>query len=102
VNGYADGYHPTDKVNRGQMSAFVARSIVTPLGDAGLASYTPPALPTFTDVPTTFAYYKCIEYIADPARDITHGYGDGLYHPERICSRAMMAVYVQRAFELPL
>ena len=106
VFGYSsDGlYHPEYEVDRGQMAVFIARAIVDPTGDDGLASYTPPATPTFADVTPDpvdpyRACYKYVEYIA--AEGVTHGYPDGLYHPEYIVSRGLMAIYVARAFELP-
>ena len=44
--GNGDGtYSPDGIVDRGQMSVFISRSIVTPTGDAGLASYDPPIAP---------------------------------------------------------
>ncbi len=99
VSGYADGtYGPGINVDRGQMAAFVARSIVTPLGEAGLASYTPPATPSFPDVPTDFWTFKHIEYLK--AHSIVSGYGDGDYHPEYDVTRDQMAVYISRAFSL--
>jgi len=98
VEGYADGYHPAEAVDRAQMAVYIARSICDPLGEDGLAGYTPPATPTFSDVPTDFWAYKHIEYCHE--HDVVHGYEDG-YHPEREVTRDQMAVYVQRAFELP-
>jgi len=37
VGGYGDGYHPAAVVDRGQMAVFVARAMVDPIGDEGLA-----------------------------------------------------------------
>jgi PKD repeat protein len=103
VKGYSDGtYKPADQVTRDQMAVFIARAIVTPTGDAGLVNYTPPATATFPDVPTTFWAYKYVEYIAQPTIAVTKGYPDGDYHPEYVCTRDQMAVYVARAFKLPL
>ena len=98
VGGYSDGYRPTTVVDRGQMAVFIARSIVTPLGDEGLASYTPPATPTFADVGTSFWAYKYVEYIA--SQGIANGYEDSTYRPATVCTRDQMAVYVARAFAL--
>jgi len=103
VKGYSDGtYKPTDQVDRGQMSVFIARAIATPADGADLVNYTPPATATFPDVPTTFWAYKYVAYIAQPAIGVTKGYPDGDYHPEYVCTRDQMAVYVARAFKLPL
>ncbi len=100
VAGYSDGYRPQEPVTRDQMAVYVARSIVSPTGDAGLANYTPPATPDFPDVPTTFWAYKYIEYCKSHV--IVQGFPDGTYHPEYVVSRDQMAVYIQRAFQLPL
>jgi hypothetical protein len=96
VTGYADGtYHPTDKVDRGQMAVFVANSV------AGGMEYVPPGppTPTFPDVfpggPWDWCY-KHVEYIY--AQGIVQGYKDHLYHPENVVTRDQMAVYVYRAF----
>jgi len=98
VKGYWDGYHPEDVVTRDQMAVYVSRGIVTPLGDDGLVSYTPPTTATFADVATDFWAYKYIEYLA--GRSIVQGYWDG-YHPADTVTRDQMAVYIQRAFALP-
>ncbi len=77
VNGYWDGYHPDESVNRAQMAV---------------------CTPTFPDVPGDHWAYKYIEYCV--AHDIVQGYPDGYYHPENVVTRAQMAVFVQRAFNL--
>jgi hypothetical protein len=103
VGGYWDGtYRPTNPVDRGQMAVFIARAIVTPHGDEGLVGYTPPETPTFSDVATDHWAYKYIEYIAQDSVAVSQGYGDGTYRPAVIVTRDQMAVYVQRAFALPL
>lgn len=102
VLGHSDGlYHPDALVNRGEMAVFVARSIVDPTGDEGLAGYVPPDAPTFDDVTETGAWSwsrRYVEYVA--LEGIASGYADGLYHPERTCSRDQMAVFFARAFDL--
>jgi len=101
VKGYSDGtYKPTDQLDRGQMAVFLARSIATPVGEAGLTGYIPPAAPSFPDVATTFWAYKYIEYVKQTG--VANGYPDGTYHPEYFCTRDQMAVYVARAFRLPM
>jgi len=101
VGGYDDGtYRPGNQVDRGQMAVFVARAMVTPPGDEGLASYTPPETPTFSDVPLDFWSYRYVEYIAQEG--VTTGYDDGTYRPAVVVTRDQMAVYVQRAFGLAM
>jgi Tol biopolymer transport system component len=103
VKGYSDGtYKPTDQVDRGQMSVFIARAIATPADGADLVNYTPPATATFADVLASFWAYKYVEYIAQQSVGVTKGYPDGDYHPEYVCTRDQMAVYVARAFKLPV
>jgi hypothetical protein len=99
VQGYPDGtYRPTVQVDRGQMAVFIARGIVAPKGDAAVP--TGPAVATFPDVPTDHWAYQWVEFIADQA--VTQGYEDGTYRPAVIVSRDQMAVFVQRAFDLPM
>ena len=101
VNGYPGGsYGPDVQVDRGRMAGFVARGIATPPGEAGLAGYTPPTTPDFPDVPTSFWTYKHIEYLKD--HSVVGGYPDGWYHPEVVCTRDQMAVFIARAFGLPM
>jgi DNA-binding beta-propeller fold protein YncE len=101
VTGYPDGlYHPGDEIDRAQMAVFIARAIATPTDGAGLVNYTPPATATYPDVPTGFWAYKYVEYIAQPSIGVIQGYPDGDYHPEYVCTRDQMAVYVARAFRM--
>jgi hypothetical protein len=103
VQGYPGGnYKPDDLVNRGQMAVYIARAMVTPSGDAGVPD--PPAGDaTFSDVTAAGAWSWCynhVEYLA--AEGIVQGYPDGTYHPATIVTRDQMAVYIARAFDLPL
>jgi len=104
VFGYPDTlYHPDYEVDRGTMAIFVARATATPTGEPGMAGYVPPVTPTFADVtPDPLdpyqVCYKYVEYIA--AAGVTQGYPDGLYHPEYVVTRGLMAIYVARAFGL--
>ena len=103
VQGYTGGdYQPNVTVTRDQMAVYIARAIVTPTGEAGLVGYTPPPTPSFPDVASSFWAYKHIEYLAEPEREVVKGYDDGKYHPEKLVTRDQMAVYIQRAFKLPL
>ena len=101
VQGY-DEFHylPDQNLDRSQMAVFIARSIADPTGEEGLDGFQDPAVPTFDDVPTECWGYTHIEYCVE--NDVVHGYEDGLYHPEIIVTRDQMAVYICRAFELPL
>jgi len=102
VGGYDDGtYRPAVQVDRAQMAVFIARAVVTPTNRPDLPGYTPPGTPTFPDVPSDHWAYKYIEYIAQPSVAVTQGYDDGTYRPDLIVTRDQMAVYVQRAFDLP-
>jgi len=102
--GSEDGqFHPQEVVSRGQMAVFVARSIATPTGEAGLADYSPPEVPTFSDVTPDNEWSWCYRHIAYlAAREIASGYPDGRYHPEYPCTRDQIAVYIVKAFSLPI
>jgi len=96
VGGYDDGlYHPDWPLSRDQMAVFIARSICTPTGEAGMADYVPPATPSFSDVPTDFWCYKYVEYAAE--HNVVGGYGDGTYQPHLTVDRGQMAVFIARA-----
>ncbi len=101
VQGYPEGdYRPGLAVDRGTMAVYIARSTVDPTGEEGLASFQRPVVPTFNDVPTEFWSYTHIEFCVDAG--VVQGYSDGLYHPEIPVTRDQMAVYIARAFELPV
>jgi len=100
VSGYPDGlYHPNDAVDRGQMAVFLARAVSG--GEAAVP--TPSETPIFPDMTSqgTWSWcYKHVQYIA--SEGVTQGYPDGRYHPEYVCTRDQMAVYLARAFDLPV
>jgi len=99
VAGYDDElYHPEYSVDRAQMAVYIARSLVAPSGEAGLAAYVPSQPRDFPDASTGFWAYKHIEYCVE--HGIVNGYDDGLYHPEYAVTRDQMAVYIARAFGL--
>ena len=101
VQGYPEGdYKPQLEVRRDQMAVYTARSMVAPTGEAALAGYVPSDPRNFPDVPSDFWSYKHIEYCVE--HSVVQGYDDGLYHPEIVVTRDQMAVYVARAFQLPL
>lgn len=98
VQGYDTGYYePGFDVTRGQMAAFISRAM------CGGDQYVPsgPAEPTFPDVTADGENSWCYDYVEYIAgEEVTLGYPDGLYHPEIACSRAQMAAYLCRAFDL--
>jgi len=99
VEGYPDGaYHPEIVVSRGQMAIFIARAIVDPPGEAGLAGYMPSLIPSFPDVRPGQSYWRHVEYLQE--QGVVYGYPDGRYQPEYVVSRGLMAIYVARAFGL--
>ncbi len=96
VSGYDEAnYGPGLAVSRDQMAVFISRSICTPTGEAGLVDYTPPATPSFSDVPAGYWAYKHIEYAAE--QGVVTGYEDGRYDPEGTLDRGQMAVFIARA-----
>jgi subtilisin family serine protease len=98
VQGYADGaYQPEAVVTRDQMAVYIARAA------AGGDDQVPEDVggePFFSDMPTDHWAYRYVEYCHDHA--IVDGYDDGAYHPDRPVTRDQMAVYLQRAFALPM
>jgi hypothetical protein len=100
VQGYPEGdYKPDLEVTRDQMAVYVARAMVAPAGDAGVPDpgcTTPP----FPDVPCDHWATRHIQYCV--SEGVVTGYDDGLYHPEWVVTRDQMAVYICRAFQLPM
>jgi len=99
VAGYPDGlYHPDEPVDRGQMAAFIARAMAPLAERPDLLGYMPPAEPSFADIPTDHWAFREVEYVRKYY--VVNGYPDGLFHPEQVCDREQMAVFVARAFHL--
>jgi hypothetical protein len=96
VEGYEDGYRPEEAVNRAQMAVYVARALA---GGESSVPEDPDGTPFFPDVGTDHWACKHVEYCHD--QGVVRGYWDG-YHPNEVANRAQMAVYVQRAFDLPM
>ncbi len=101
ATGYpGNTYRPDEVVSRGQMAVYVARAIATPTGDAGVPDYT--GTPTFTDVTSDNEWAWCLKYVEYcVGQGIVQGYGDE-YRPANAVTRDQMAVYIQRAFALPM
>jgi hypothetical protein len=103
---YADGitagcetsplkYCPDSSINRAQMAIFLLRA---KYGD----DYTPPPVGVstgFFDVPITHWAAPWIKQLA--AEGITSGCGGGNYCPFQPVTRAQMAVFIVRTFDLP-
>ena len=88
-------YCPEDPVTRAQMAVFLLKSKYG-------SGYTPPAVGAstgFTDVPTTHWAASWIKQLA--AEGIPGGCGTGIYCPESPVTRAQMAVFLVRTFNLP-
>jgi hypothetical protein len=88
-------YCPEAPVTRAQMAVFLLRSTHG-------ASYNPPAVGSstgFTDVPTNYWAGAWIKQLV--AEAITSGCGASTYCPESPVTRAQMAVFLVRTFNLP-
>jgi hypothetical protein len=88
-------YCPGYPVTRAQMAIFLLRAKYG-------AGYTPPAVGTatgFHDVPVNYWAAAWIKQLA--AEGITGGCGSGNYCPETAVTRAQMAVFLVRTFNLP-
>ncbi|HZD21826.1 MAG TPA: S-layer homology domain-containing protein, partial [Acidimicrobiia bacterium] len=84
-----DRYCPSRAVTRGEMAAFLIRSLGL---EGSLVSYQG----TFPDVAEGAWFTPYVETLA--AEGITTGYKDGTYRPDSTVSRAEMAVFLIRAF----
>jgi len=86
-------YCPDATVTRAQMAIFLLK---TKHG----SSYSPPnATGIFTDVPVGYWADKWIEQLA--SEGITGGCGAGIYCPDADVTRAQMAVFLVKTFNLP-
>jgi hypothetical protein len=80
---------PRDGVTRGQMAAFLVRLLALPVGDAG----------RFDDTAGS-AFEAEVDALA--AAGITTGCTETLFCPDAGVTRGEMAVFLTRAFELPI
>ncbi len=87
-------YCPDASTTRAEMAIFLLRS------EHG-ASYVPPAASgtLFSDVPSSYWAAAWIEQLANEG--ITSGCGTNLYCPDATVTRAQMAVFLVRTFNLP-
>ena len=85
-------YDPTGEVSRQAMAAFLYRA-------AGSPAFTPPAVASFSDVPTSHFFFKEIEWMK--AEGITNGLPNGTYAPNSSVSREAMAAFLYRFSDNP-
>jgi hypothetical protein len=88
-------YCPENPVTRGQMAVFLLKARNGP-------GYTPPALADgsgFTDVPDNYWAAAWVKQLA--SEGITGGCGAGIYCPDSSVTRAQMAVFLVKTFNLP-
>jgi hypothetical protein len=81
-------YDPTANVSRQAMAAFLYRA-------AGSPPFTPPAVPSFVDVPTNHGFFKEIEWTH--AAGIANGFQGGFFAPGADVTREAMAAFLYRA-----
>jgi hypothetical protein len=86
-------YCPDATVTRAQMAIFLLKA------KHGSAYTPPPATGVFTDVPVGYWADKWIEQLA--VEGITGGCGAGIYCPDSSVTRAQMAVFLVKTFNLP-
>jgi len=80
-------YAPELPVTRGEMAAFLDRTLRLPEGSDG-----------FDDVPADGQFSAAVRRVA--AAGITRGYGDGTFRPSEPIQRAEFAAFLRRAFAL--
>ncbi len=86
-----DRFCPFDLVSRAAMATFLVRSLEVPIGDWNFQGY-------FPDVAASAWYAPYVERLFELG--ITQGYDDGTFRPDASVTRAEMAVFITRAFEL--
>ena len=91
--GFPDGtFRPGGDVTRQAMAAFLFRL-------AGEPAFTPPAVATFPDTPTSHPFFMEIEWLA--VTGVTTGFDDGTFRPASNVTRQAMAAFLHRYQLLP-
>jgi hypothetical protein len=88
----SNNYCPDAEVSRAQMAVFLLKA------KHGQSYFPPAATGVFNDVPLGHWAASWIEQLA--AEGITSGCSEGMYCPEDSVTRAQMAVFLVRAFDL--
>lgn len=93
TGGFADDtFRPSRDLSRQSMAAFLYRA-------AGSPTFSPPATPSFSDVPTSHQFFLEIEWLA--ASGITGGFADGTFGPTAVVTRGAIAAFLHRAADEP-
>ncbi|MEK6190600.1 MAG: S-layer homology domain-containing protein [Carnobacterium alterfunditum] len=88
IGGYLDGtFRPSETITRGQFAAFIARALDLPKAES-----------QFKDVPKSKSLYTDISRAYKAG--IVFGDTEGNFNPDRIVTRADVAVMVDRALQL--
>jgi len=88
----ANNYCPDASVSRAQMAVFIEKAL-------NGSSFTPPAATgMFADVPITNPFAPWVEQLAND--NITGGCGGGNFCPNNPVTRAQMAIFLVKAFDL--
>lgn len=94
--GYPNGtYRPNNPVTRSEMAAFILRA----LGEAG---HLPSYRGYFDDVPSGLWYTGFVEHLFEHGITAGCSVSPPLYCPDAAVSRATMAAFIARAWNLPL
>jgi Tol biopolymer transport system component len=92
TEGFSDDtYRPSSAVTRQAMSAFIYRTVGSPV-------YVPPPTASFADVSTAHPFFAEIEWMNSEA--ITTGYPDDTFRPAADVTRQAMAAFLHRAHPL--
>jgi len=117
TSGCEGGYYCVDqRTTRAQMATFLCRANGKTWLDPGSATFndvprgadgvfTPPIVANGCDADGTHQFYGWTERLADTASwgaygAPTRGFEDGTFRPDNNCTRAEMAVFLCRAFEI--
>lgn len=93
VNGYPDDtFRGGNQVTRQASAAFLYRFAAAP-------GYVPPANASFSDVPTSYVFFKEIEWMV--AAELTTGYNDDTFRPGAPVTRQAMAAFLYRTAGSP-